>query len=100
LNGLNLVVFDRHRLFAQAHDPDYPRSDHQRATVLKIEPAKKVARKQRLIEFLHSVGPPPPTLIKGQEALIPLSFKMVRYQTLLAGPYLERKPRKLRGSHL
>jgi len=88
LNGLNLVVFDGHRLFARAHDPDYPRSDHQGTTVLKIELGEKVARKQRLIEFLCSVGPLPLTLIKWKEALIPLSLKMGRYQTLLPRPYL------------
>src|SRR6266849_9264344 len=64
LYGLNLAVFDGHRPFAHAHDPDYPRSNHQGATVLKIEPAKQVSRKQRLIELLRSVGPLPPTLIK------------------------------------
>src|SRR5271154_5173904 len=95
--GFDLCLVHCRGNFGCSHDADHARSLQDGKTVLWVEAAEQVTRKQRKRDVFHPVGPFPPALVRRQEPFKPLALQVGSHVSLVASPHLKRKPGETRA---
>ena len=92
LNGGNFGVVNGDRTFAYSDNANDPRCRKNREPVLRIEPAEDVTGDERKLNFLDSIRPEAPRLVKGDKPFIAFTTEDCCDGILVATPDSEGKP--------
>ena len=92
LDSGDFGFINRSRIFPNSHHLNDPRDRENREPIQRVELTERIPRKQRKLNFLEAVRPPPSVFVCGEERFVPPGIQMHRHDVFVPTSDAQRIP--------